>query len=67
MYVCIMRQCFNVGTSCGSWLGLTIPVQGWDVTVVQSEETKSWRAKFVAAVSRSPTLQLASLAVDQNE
>jgi hypothetical protein len=24
MYVCIMRQCFGVGTSYGSWLGLTI-------------------------------------------
>jgi hypothetical protein len=33
MYVCIMRQCFGVGTSYGSWLGLTIPAQGWDVTV----------------------------------
>jgi hypothetical protein len=28
MYVCIMRQCFGVGTSYGSWLGLTIPVRG---------------------------------------
>jgi hypothetical protein len=32
MYVCIMRQCFCVGTSYGSWLGLTIPAYGWDVT-----------------------------------
>jgi hypothetical protein len=23
MYVCIMRQCFGVGTSYGCWLGLT--------------------------------------------
>jgi hypothetical protein len=28
MYVCIMRQCFGVGTSYGSWLGLTIPCLG---------------------------------------
>jgi hypothetical protein len=33
MYVCIMRQCFGVGTSYGSWLRLTIPAYGWDVTV----------------------------------
>jgi hypothetical protein len=33
MYVCIMHQCFNVGTSYGSWLGLTIPTLGWDVTL----------------------------------
>jgi hypothetical protein len=32
MYVCIMCQCFGVGTSYESWLGLTIPAQGWDVT-----------------------------------
>jgi hypothetical protein len=32
MYVCIMRQCFDVGTSYGSSLGLTIPAYGWDVT-----------------------------------
>jgi hypothetical protein len=32
MYVCIMRQCFGIGTSYGSWLGLTIPAWGWDVT-----------------------------------
>jgi hypothetical protein len=25
---CIMRQCFGVGTSYGSWLGLTIPARG---------------------------------------
>jgi hypothetical protein len=31
MHVCIMRQCFGVGTY-GSWLGLTIPALGWDVT-----------------------------------
>jgi hypothetical protein len=28
MYVCIMRQCFSVGTSYESWLGLTIPCLG---------------------------------------
>jgi hypothetical protein len=28
----IMRQCFGVGTSDGSWLGLTIHALGWDVT-----------------------------------
>jgi hypothetical protein len=28
MYVCIMRQCFSVGTSYGSWLGLTILLRG---------------------------------------
>jgi hypothetical protein len=33
MYVCIMHQCFDVGTLYGSWLGLTIPAQRWDVTV----------------------------------
>jgi hypothetical protein len=33
MYVCIMHQCFGVGTSYGSWLGLTIPALGWDVTI----------------------------------
>jgi hypothetical protein len=33
MYVCIMRQCFGIGTSYGSWLGLTIPAYGWDVTL----------------------------------
>jgi hypothetical protein len=27
-----MCQCFGVGTSYGSWLGLTIPAYGWDVT-----------------------------------
>jgi hypothetical protein len=27
MYVCIMRQCFGVGTSYGSWLGLTTLLQ----------------------------------------
>jgi hypothetical protein len=32
MYVCIMRQYFGVGTSYGSWLGLTTPAYGWDVT-----------------------------------
>jgi hypothetical protein len=32
MYVWIMRQCFGVGTSYGSGLGLTIPALGWDVT-----------------------------------
>jgi hypothetical protein len=32
MYVCIMRQCLGVDTSSGSWLGLTIPAYGWDVT-----------------------------------
>jgi hypothetical protein len=32
MYVCIMCQCFGVGTSYGSWLGLTIPAYGWDAT-----------------------------------
>jgi hypothetical protein len=32
MYVCIMRQCFGVDTAYGSWLGLTIPAYGWDVT-----------------------------------
>jgi hypothetical protein len=32
MYVCIMRQCFGVGTSYGFWLGLIIPAWGWDVT-----------------------------------
>jgi hypothetical protein len=32
MYVCIMRQCFGVGTSYGSWLGLTTLAWGWDVT-----------------------------------
>jgi hypothetical protein len=35
MYVCIIRQCFDVGTSYGSWLGPTIPAQGWDVTVTR--------------------------------
>jgi hypothetical protein len=29
---CIMCQCFGVGTSYGSWLGLTTHVSGWDVT-----------------------------------
>jgi hypothetical protein len=33
MYVCIMSQCFGVGTSYGSWLELTTPVYGWDVTL----------------------------------
>jgi hypothetical protein len=32
MYVCIMHQCIGVGTSYGSWLGLTIPAYWWDVT-----------------------------------
>jgi hypothetical protein len=32
MYMCIMRQCFGVGTSYGSWLGLTTIAYGWDVT-----------------------------------
>jgi hypothetical protein len=32
MYLCIMHQCFGVGTSYGSWLGLTTLAQGWDVT-----------------------------------
>jgi hypothetical protein len=34
MYVCIMRQCFGVGTSYGSWLGLAILALGWDATLV---------------------------------
>jgi hypothetical protein len=29
---CIMRQCFGVDTSYGSWLGLTTLAYGWDVT-----------------------------------
>jgi hypothetical protein len=33
MYVCIMHQCFDVSTSYGCWLGLTIPAYGWDVTL----------------------------------
>jgi hypothetical protein len=32
MYVCIMLQCFDVGTSYESWLGLTTLALGWDVT-----------------------------------
>jgi hypothetical protein len=32
MYVCIMHQCFGVGTSYGFWLGLTIHAYGWGVT-----------------------------------
>jgi hypothetical protein len=28
----IMRQCFGVDTSYGSWLGLTTIASGWDVT-----------------------------------
>jgi hypothetical protein len=32
MYVCIMRQRFDVDTSYGSWLGLIISAWGWDVT-----------------------------------
>jgi hypothetical protein len=32
MYVCIMRECFSVGTSYGSWLGLTTLALGWYVT-----------------------------------
>jgi hypothetical protein len=28
MYVCIMCQCFSVGTSYGSWFGLTILAWG---------------------------------------
>jgi hypothetical protein len=30
---CIMHQHFGVGTSYGSWLGLTTLAEGWDVTV----------------------------------
>jgi hypothetical protein len=37
MYACIMRQCFGVDTSYGSWLGLTILAYGWDVTPVVVE------------------------------
>jgi hypothetical protein len=29
---CIMRQCFGADKSYGSWLGLTIHAQGWDIT-----------------------------------
>jgi hypothetical protein len=34
MYVCIMRQCFSVDTSYGSWLGLILSAWGWDVIPV---------------------------------
>jgi hypothetical protein len=40
MYVCIMHQCFGVGTSYGSWLGLTIPTWGWDVIVIPGFKTQ---------------------------
>jgi hypothetical protein len=37
------------------------------LVAVQSEETKSWGAEFIAAVSGIPALQLASFIADQNE
>jgi hypothetical protein len=43
MYVCIMHQCFGVGTSYRSWFGLTIPVYGWDVTIDFNIKTRSSR------------------------
>jgi hypothetical protein len=43
MYVCIMRQCFGVGTSYGSWLGLTIPAWGCNVTGVPVAEPSHHR------------------------
>jgi hypothetical protein len=35
---CIMRQCFSVDNSYGSWLALTILAQGWDVTSSSSPQ-----------------------------
>jgi hypothetical protein len=37
------------------------------VAVVQSEETESWGAEFVAAESEISALQLVAFAADQNE
>jgi hypothetical protein len=34
----IMRQCFGVDTSYGSWLGLTISAYGWGVTLVPPQK-----------------------------
>jgi hypothetical protein len=52
---CIMRQCFGVGTSYGSWLGLTTPAKGRDVTAdpqdlqrrTASQSVSQWARKNI--------------------
>jgi hypothetical protein len=47
---CIMRQCFGVGSSYGSWLGLTTLASGWDVTIHTKDKHKfstPWEGPFI--------------------
>jgi hypothetical protein len=54
MYVCIMCQCFGVGISYGSWLGLTIPAYGWDVTL--PSEVFAWKTALGQGRTRLDSL-----------
>jgi hypothetical protein len=57
---CIMRQCFGVGTSYGSWLGLTTPAKGRDVTAdpqdlqrrTASQSVSQWHERTLLTVIR---------------
>jgi hypothetical protein len=44
-----MRQCFSVATSYESWLGLTIPAWGWDVTlyIIQNHLHPNLKLEYV--------------------
>jgi hypothetical protein len=47
MYVCIMHQCFSVGTSYRYWLELTTLALGWDVTDVSIDSEMILMIDFV--------------------
>jgi hypothetical protein len=47
MYVCIMHQCFSVGTSYRYWLELTTLALGWDVIDVSIDSETILMTDFV--------------------
>jgi hypothetical protein len=60
MYVCIMHQYFGVGTSCGSWLGLTISLRGgmsqlrWALVPTWSSSLRESKSSSSSAISVGP-------------